>query len=138
MATRKELLEALEAAGYDGPVSYTKPRLEELLAEAKGEQRETVESPADEEDAKWEGEEIHLTEWMGLKGPHVDEAGDDCRGTTVKVDGMPGKTFEFLSYYRSESQEYVTVRGPLPNHANNRYLTPDRILHNRTRKPVLR
>lgn len=128
---RDEIITALRAAGYDGPISYTKTKLEELLTLAT--------NVADQTDAEWEGEEIRLTEWCGLHGPSGSTRdGDRVPGTLVKVEGIARKKFEFISYYRSSSQEYVTVRGPVPGRANDRYIEPKRILHGINGKPVLK
>lgn len=130
--TRTELLEALRAAGYTGPTSYTKSRLEELLAATT-----EVLPPVEQTDEEWEGEVVQLDEWRGLRGPHhVREK--KVPGTAVKIEGIARKKFEFISYYRSESQEYVTVRGPLPNHGNTRYIEPKRILHGLNGRPIVK
>jgi hypothetical protein len=134
--TRDELLKALRTAGYTGPVSYPKGRLQEILDEVQSESQDTVAPPADQSDADWEGAEVKLTEWRGLKASSTGDEGETIPGTVVRIEGLPRKRFEFVSYYHSSSQEYVTVRGPLPNHRNNRYITPDRILFDKTKKPV--
>lgn len=136
---REEVITALRATGYDGPISYTKGKLEEMLenAQATGTNAEAEVTVAPlEGDDDWDAE-VKLSEWQGLKGPH--KVGDQhVAGTTVKVDGIDRKKFEFLHYYRSSSQEYVAVRGPLPKRGNNRYIEPKRILHGITRKPILK
>lgn len=136
---REEIIQALRAKGYDGPISYTKSRLEIMLevANLPDTNEAGTPPPANADDAAWEGEEVKLSEWHGLKGPHKVED-QPVSGTVVKVEGLNRKKFEFLYYYRSSTQEYVAVRGPLPGHGNNRYIEPHRILHGLTRKPILK
>jgi len=141
--TRAELLEALSQAGYTGPTSYIKSKLEELL---RAQQGDAIPSASDTEldqlidvlkkpPAPKKGaivarplddDEIRLTSWMGL------EAGD-----LIKVKGQNRATFTFVNYYKSPTQEYVNCRGGKKGHMKDRAFAPDLIMTMRN-KPVMK
>jgi hypothetical protein len=135
--TRTEVLEALRAAGYTGPVSYTKARLEELLGEQTGEPQAAEEPLSElydlvpEEDRPTPGRaKVRGRNPVATAIPFDNEEvesfygsikhGDDC-----KISGQQRAKFTFVRYYKSDTQEYVEVRGGKSGHVRTRCFKPD-------------
>jgi len=88
--TRNEVVQALRDAGYAGPVSYAKERLEEMLAQLTT--REVKEL---------EGSGPRYTEWRGL-----------CTDDDVQLVGQSEtERWKFRFYFNDGKQEYVEVVG---------------------------
>lgn len=135
--TRTEVLEALRASGYDGPVSYTKLKLEELLGERTAGPQAPV-TNAEVEQAHRDLEEAEKPGRTKVRGrnavvtavPFDNEEttsfygsikhGDDC-----KISGEVRAKFKFVRYYKSDTQEYVEVRGGKSGHVRTRCFKPD-------------
>lgn len=120
MATRNQLVAELRSRGYDGPVSYAKNKLEQLLADRV---RETT--PKHAPPAPVRPQVLVLTEWQGLK-----------RGSRVKIVGERGTVYEFISY-TSGPHPYVTLLGGRRGDKKMRYIRPAKIQHAKNRKFVV-
>jgi hypothetical protein len=139
MSTAREIVAELRTLGYTGPVSYGKPKLEALLQATKGmaELRPTVQAIIDATPASAEqhreaqppvGLDIDQAGWCGL-----------LPGALVRIaDGPPGWTFRFVSYESPASgKPYVVVSAHRRRQMKQRYFAPERILDNKTKKPML-
>lgn len=88
--TRTELVDRLRELGYEGPVSYAKDRLEEMLRQLESYEVKEL-----------EGSGPRYTEWQGIK------TDDD-----VQLEGASEvDRWKFRFYFNDGKQEYVEIVG---------------------------